>query len=368
MRTSETLGLASTLADYWLTVFPQARREIARWRQIAETIPDDDLRGLALATLEEESGLAEGAAIFATLAPRGHRDALVRLLVAWQVAYDLLDTLDERPGGERDAFVALVAALDPRVGYTSLADDGGYLDRLVACCRASGAELPSIARVRAVAVRAVRRCIEGQERTHAVTQHGNDALRRWARAQPEAEGYLWWEVAAGAISSLAVHAVLATAAHPRTTIDVAGTVDAAYFPSICALSTLLDSTVDTEADAGTANHRCLAYYDGPAQTLQRLVAIARIAEQAARALPGGRRHAVILAGMTAFYAAAGGVEQERVHRQVAEALGIWTAPILWTLRLREQAKRRMAQRGPPGAPVIRGAIDRSSSERQRRRA
>src|SRR5215203_6043755 len=98
LRASETLALAATLADYWLTVFPQARRELARWRRIAEAIPDDELRGLALTTLEEESGLAEGAAIFATLAPRRHRDALVRLLVAWQVAYDFLDTLDERPG------------------------------------------------------------------------------------------------------------------------------------------------------------------------------------------------------------------------------------------------------------------------------
>lgn len=346
---SETLALAGTLADYWLTVFPRARREVARWRRFAEAIPDDELRALALATLEEESGLAEGAAIFATLVPRRHRDALVRLLVAWQVAYDFLDTLDEQPGGERGAFVALVAALDPRLAYRSLPGDGDYLDRLVACCRAGAAELPSTARVRAVAVRAVRRCVEAQERTHAVARHGNDALRRWALEQPEAEGYLWWEVAAGAISSLAVHAVLATAAHPRTTIEVADAVDATYFPSICALSTLLDSAVDTEDDVGTANHRCLAYYENTAHALGRLEAITGVAERSARALPCGRRHAVILAGMTAFYAAAGGAAQEQVHRQIAETLGIRTAPILWTLRVREEAKRRMLERGPPRA-------------------
>lgn len=345
----ETLALAATLADYWLTVFPRARREVARWSRHAHAIPDDQLRALALATLEEESGLAEGAAIFATLVPRRHRGALVRLLVAWQVAYDFLDTLDERPDAERDAFVALIAALDLGLASASLPGDGGYLARLVACCRASSAELPSIARVRAVAVRAARRCVEGQERTHAVALDGPDVLRSWALEQPEGDGYLWWEVAAGAISSLAVHAVLASAAHPRTTIEVVAAVDATYFPSICALSTLLDSAVDTAADAGTTNHRCLAYYGDPAQALERLDAISRTAERSARALPGGRRHAVILAGMTAFYAAAGGAEQERVHRQVAEALGIWTAPILWTLRVRKAAKRRMGERGMPRA-------------------
>lgn len=349
----ETLALAATLADYWLTVFPRARREVARWRRHAEAIPDDELRALALATLAEESGLAEGAAIFATLVPRRHRDALVQLLVAWQVAYDFLDTLDEQPRSERSAFAALVAALDPRLAYTSLPGDGGYLDHLVACCRASSAELPSMARVRSVSVRAVRRCVEAQERTHAVARQGNDALRRWAREQPEAEGYRWWEVAAGAISSLAVHAVLATAAHPQTTIAVADAVDATYFPSICALSTLLDSAVDTEDDAGTTNHRCLAYYEDTAQALDRLAAITGIAERSARSLPCGRRHVVILAGMTAFYAAAGRAAQEQVHRQIAETLGIRTAPILWTLRVREEAKRRMVERGPPGVLSVR---------------
>lgn len=345
----ETLALAATLADYWLTVFPRARREVERWRRHAEVIPDGELRALALATLEQESGLAEGAAIFATLVPHGHRDALVRLLVAWQIAYDFLDTLDEQPDGEGDAFVALIAALDPRRAFTSLRGDGAYLDRLVACCRASSSELPSMARVRAISVRAARRCVEGQERTHAVAKDGPDALRRWALAQPEGQSYLWWEVAAGAISSLAVHAVLATAAHPRTTIAVADAVDAAYFPSICALSTLLDSAVDTEDDAGTANHRCLAYYEDAAHALGRLEAITGFAERSARALPCGRRHAVILAGMTAYYAAAGEAAQEQVHRQIAETLGIRTAPILWTLRVRAEAKRGVVKRGPPRA-------------------
>lgn len=348
----ETRALAATLADYWLTVFPRARREIARWRRLAEAIPDERLRTLALATLEQESGLAEGAAIFATLVPRGRRDVLVRLLVAWQIAYDFLDTLDEQPGGERDTFVALVAALDPRLAYPSLRGDGGYLDRLVACCRACSSELPAIARTRAVVVRAVWRCVEGQGRTHAVTRHGSDALHRWALEQPETDGYLWWEVAAGAISSLSVHAVLATAADPRTTTEVATAVDAAYFPSICALSTLLDSAVDTEDDAGSANHRCLAYYESAAQALDRLAAIARIGVGAARALPAGHRHVAILAGMTAFYAAADGAGTEPVHRRIADALGIGTAPIVWTLRLRERAKRHMAERGPPTSPGL----------------
>lgn len=347
-RTRETLALARTLASYWLTVFPRARRELARWTDAARAIPDAEARTLALATIEQERGLAEGAAIFATVVPRRRRGALVPLLVAWQAAYDYLDTLGEQPSGDAASYGALTAALgtgtangDPR--------DGGYLAGLIARCRTAADSLPAFDRVRPVALRAARRCIEAQTATHAVALRGNAELRTWAATQPEADGYLWWEVAAGAISSLAVHAVLATAAQPRTTREVADAVDAAYFPSICALSTLLDSAVDTDDDAGTANHRCLAYYDDPAHTLERLAAITRIAERAARTLPAGRRHAVILAGMTAYYAAAADATQQHLHEQVATALATWSAPILWTLRLRSRCLRRMPEPGPPNA-------------------
>jgi tetraprenyl-beta-curcumene synthase len=344
----ETGALVALLVDYWTTVFPQARKELERWRRHAARISDLHLRELALRTLDEEGGLAEGAALLATLVPRRNRDGLVGLLVAWQVAYDYLDTIGEQldgdplEGGKR-LYEALGAALDPAATYAGYAADGGYLDRLIACCRAGVGRLSSYDVVQPIAVRAAMRCAQGQTHTHGVAQLGTDPLRRWAQAQPGASRYLWWEVAAGAISSLAVHAVLATAALPAATAGDAVRVDAAYFPSICALSTLLDSTIDQADDAGTTNHRSTVYYDDGDHALKRLETITRTAWTAARALPGGRGHAAVLAGMTAFYAASGGSEHARVHDHVASALGLRTAPLLWSLRLRGRL-RRVAQR------------------------
>ncbi|HXE45887.1 MAG TPA: DUF2600 family protein [Conexibacter sp.] len=339
--TLDGAALAAILAAYWATVFPVVRNELRRWRALASAIPDPRVRTLALDTLAQEGGLAEGAAIFATLVPgRTARRQLVRLLVAWQVAYDYLDTLGEHleaeqtPDAARRLYSALGAALDPSALYAGHAGDGGYLDGLVACCRESVSALPSIAAVGRLAVRAAERCAEAQTLTHAAPEAGPAALREWALAQPRTDGFVWWEVAGGAISSLAVHALLAGAALPHTTAADAGRIDAAYFPSICALSTLLDSTIDTDGDAGTANHRCTAYYADAAQTAERLVAVTRVAAEAARALPHGRGHAVILAGMTAYYAAAGWDGNEEVHRRVAAAVGLGSAPLLWTLRLR----------------------------------
>jgi tetraprenyl-beta-curcumene synthase len=342
-RARDGAALVAILASYWTTVFPVARRELARWRALAATIPDEQLRTLALGTLDDESGLAEGAAIFATLVPSwSARHQLVRLLVAWQVMYDYLDTLGERPGSpDADLYAVLATALEtPAAEEMPVTADDRYLGRLVACCQACVATLPSSGAVGLVAVRAARRCAEAQALTHAADSDGVEPLRRWALAQPGAEPFRWWEVAAGAISSLGVHALLMTAALPCSTATEAERVDAAYFPSICALSTLLDSTIDAAHDAGTANHRCTAYYASDDEAAAHLETVARIAASAARGLPHGRGHAVILAGMTAYYAAAGWVGNERMHRRVASAVGVDTAPILWTLRARARLRAR----------------------------
>ena len=52
------------LTRYWLTIWPIARHALNRWRLWAATIPDPQLRALALATHHNEHLNAEGAAIF----------------------------------------------------------------------------------------------------------------------------------------------------------------------------------------------------------------------------------------------------------------------------------------------------------------
>lgn len=343
-RVRDAATLVAILVAYWTTVFPVARRELTRWRALAATIPDARLRALALGTLDDESGLAEGAAIFAALVPGwSARHRLVRLLVAWQVMYDYLDTLGEQHPGAANLYAVLATALEaPAAEEAPAAASDRYLGDLVECCQACVATLPSIDAVGPVAVRAALRCAEAQALTHAAASSGVEPLRRWALAQPGVEPFRWWEVVAGAISSLGVHALLATAALPHATAADAARVDTAYFPSICALSTLLDSTIDAAADAGTTNHRCTAYYASDAEAAARLEAVTRIAASAARGLPHGRGHAVILAGMTAYYAAADWAGNERMHWRVASAVGIDTAPILWTLRARARLRARGA--------------------------
>jgi hypothetical protein len=105
--------------------------------------------------------------------------------------------------------------------------------------------------------------------------------------------------------------------------------------------------IDSDVDDGTTNHRATSYYDDPAHALARIEAITRFASTATRGLPCGRRHHVILTGMTALYASLDENPARAVHDRVASALGWSSAPIRWSLRLRatiRQLRRPMRVR------------------------
>ncbi len=310
--------LPATLWHYWATAYPRARRELRRWRRRALAIPDPALRRLACATLRDEGGNAEGAALLALAAPPAHRERTVRLLVAVQVMYDYLDTLTEQQvpdpaAASRRLHRALVDVLGetpaPADWYADYphARDGGYLAALVATSRELLATMPSRAIVAPGVRRAFERASESQTRNHAAMlgAAGIATLAAWADAQGSPEWALsWWELAAAAGSSLAAHALLAAAADPALTPSDAAHVEAAYWPWVCALNTLLESVADRSADAVTGNHSYAGRYPSTEAAAERLALIAAHASTAARGLPNAGHHRTVLAAMGCYYLSA----------------------------------------------------------------
>jgi len=261
---------------------------------------------------------AEAVAVFATLAPRSTRAAAVRAIVALQVAIDRRDILEE----ERDRADAASAA---------------SLERLEASWRRDAAALPAHAAVAPFLERAVARCEEGQRRTHAAATGDVDSLRRWATALDAPAGYRWWEVAAGASSSVAAHALIAAAADPGTTAETAALIDAAYHPPIGALTVLLDDLVDFDADRAAGEHNYMAYYESPEAAAALLGLMADRAEAQIHSLPRAGRHAAILAGVAAFYLGDGGADTELgrpVRDRLLESLDPGTRLLAGFTRLR----------------------------------
>jgi tetraprenyl-beta-curcumene synthase len=302
----------AAFARYRATVLPMVRRELAGWRRGAASIPDTTLRRQALEALTAKAANAESTAVFAILAPPRSRPTVIRASVALQVAVDYLDSLGEQPGPDPlgdglQLHGALSAALDPAretsdwYALHPQREDGGYLDRLGASCGHAATALPSAGAILPFACRAVARCGEGQSHTHAAAGGSSQRLREWASRLMAPPGYEWWEVAAGASSSVAAHALLALAAAPGASHPQAQLLDAAYFPSIGALTVLLDDLVDRESDRATGQHNYLQHYPSDTAATVRLEAIIGLARASTSQLDRAAVHGAILSGILAFY-------------------------------------------------------------------
>lgn len=333
------------------------------------------LREHALGQLSGERLNPEAAALFAVLAPRAQRRRVVRLIVAYQVLYDYLDAVNEEPClAELRSGLQLHRALsDAVLPNRPMSDDyyvhhpelrggadGGYMHVLAATCRRVVRTLPSAARSARVLAHAAERCGQAQSRNHAILSEGESQLIDWSVAQaPDRVDFLWWELAAGGISCLGIHALLASAADPSSSTLDAANVDAAYFPAICALSSLLDSLADYHVDAGTTNHSFISHYRDGAHAAQRLVAITADAAERIKPLPNSRLHSIILAGIASYYLSSPSLAEgfpataaERLTRHVG-ALG---TPMRVALRARRRLHARATASRAPSAPA--GSLER----------
>jgi tetraprenyl-beta-curcumene synthase len=307
----EPFALIRMLARYWFVTYPLLRSNLRAWERRAAAIPDPQLREAALATLRRERLNAAGAALFSALSAR-FDPRLLRLLIAYQVIWDYLDTLAERPAENAIAnasqlHLALVDALVPdgrRSDYYRLhaaRDDGGYLAELVETCQSSCGALPAYDRVRRVAIEEARLAGAVQAANHGPAPTRVSVLRESVDGARAGLDVAWFELAAAASSSLGIHALLTAAADADTTATTAELVRDAYAPWICALSTMLDSLVDEAEDAVSGEISFIAHYVTRAHAIARLHEIAARSLNGARGLPLGERHAVIVAGTIAMY-------------------------------------------------------------------
>jgi tetraprenyl-beta-curcumene synthase len=311
-------------------------------------IPDTALREAALSALQEKGSNVEATAVFAILVPRSQRASALRAMTAIQIAIDYLDTLSEQPGDDPVAdglalHDALLEAVTPGAGYSDWYRlhpqnrDGGYLAALIAACRRAITALPSSKAVLVAAQRAARRCGEGQSYTHAATgEGGTQQLASWAAGLDDREEYFWWELAAAASSSVAIHALIAAAASQKTSAEEAERIDDAYYPSISALTVLLDDLIDQEQDAVSGEHNYLDYYPSNEKAAERFAFIASQGKAAVADLRRGKRHTAILMGVAGFYLSSSAAKSDYarpIRVRLLEALGAAVYPIFAAMRV-----------------------------------
>jgi tetraprenyl-beta-curcumene synthase len=372
----DLLTLVRVGVVYWLGIYPYVRRELASWDQRARRIPNQMLRRHATNQLAGERLNPEAAALFSVLAPRGSRRRVARLIVAYQVLYDYLDAVNEEPSlAELPCGLQLHRALtDAVLPDRAMSDyyaqhpelrggaDGGYMHGLTDACRRVVRTLPAARRSARVLANASQRCGEAQSYNHATLARDQAPLIEWSLAQaPDRCDYLWWELAAGGISCLGIHALLASAADPASNARDAASIDAAYFPAICALSSLLDSLADYHEDAGTSNHNFVLHYRDGAQAAERLATIFTDAAERVKPLRNRRLHAIILVGIASYYLSSPSLADD-FPAAVAECLrrhvGALGSPMRAALRVRRRLRSKASS---PSMPTTRATAYRRAT-------
>ncbi len=354
---------ARATRTYWGSVFPRVSRELEMWRERAREIPDAALCAQALEALGKRGNM-EGAAAFATFVPREQRAAVVRATVAFQTAYNHLDTVSEQSGeigpvqarALHEALLAALARVSPgpwsgrgrsvesghdheRQIHPPKNNEDGYLQALVETCQEALSELPSYAVVAPAARRAAERVVSFQ----AFNRHERGDMEQWARAQtPPGSPMRWWETAASGGSSLGVHAMIAAAAEPGIDQAPVDALERAYFPWIGALHSMLDQLIDVEEDALAGQPNLVELYGSPAEAAERMGMLAERALECARGLEPMHRHELIVAAMASFYLAAPEArvgEAAVVTRAVLDVFGRLAWPALAVFRGRRGIER-----------------------------
>jgi tetraprenyl-beta-curcumene synthase len=362
-RAASAALFARAARSYWTSVFPQVAHELGRWRERACEIPDSRARAQALEALAKRGNM-EGAAAFATFVPREHRAAVVRATVAFQTAYNHLDTISEQreeigPVEARvlhEALLAALAALRPgawsgrRVSMESGHDherpihpqknnEDVYLQALVETCQEALCELPSYEVVAPAARRAAERVVSFQ----AFNWRERGPIERWGRAQtPPGSALCWWETAASGGSSLGVHVMIAAAAEPGIGQAHVDALERAYFPWIGALHSMLDHLIDIEEDALAGQCNLVELYGSAGEAAERMALLAGRALECARGLEPRHRHELIVAAMASFYLAAPEArvgEAAVVTRAVLDVFGGLARPALAIFLARRELSR-----------------------------
>jgi tetraprenyl-beta-curcumene synthase len=341
-------ALARAVTRELLWGLPAVAREVHCWREIAERIPDAAIREDALSALASKRPHIDGAALFSIL-PRARSPGLLRLLVAYEVIWDFLDSVNERGAAAgqangRQLHLALIDALDPTrpisedyYRYSPWREDGGYLRALVMVCRECCEQLPSFERVRELVI---AEAIRGQvcAINHDLNPRRRDAmLKAWVASEfPEGHEASWFELSAAASTDLTIFALLALASEPACSDGEIALIGNVYFPWASGLAALLDSYVDQVEDIANGDHSYIAHYPSSELATQSICLLIRRCLHETRALRNSEKHILIAASMFAMYLSKDSALTPTMHqstKRIVDAGGSLTRFLHPVLRL-----------------------------------
>ncbi|CAM4237112.1 tetraprenyl-beta-curcumene synthase [Paenibacillus endophyticus] len=293
-------------------VLPEVELELAKLRELAERIPDQELRTQAISSMDSKKFHCQGGGVYAA-ANLEHRHVLIPLIVALQTISDYLDNLCDRstsldPDDFRLLHQSMLDAVNPEAtlqDYYALRsenDDAGYLHHLVRLCQAQINRLPSYRSVQKHITELVCLYVDLQVYKHIHKDLREEHLLAWWELHREQYPDLQWnEFAAATGSTLGMFMLFLAASEERLSEQDASTIRNIYFPHVCGLHILLDYLIDQEEDLAGGDLNFCNYYANESLLVERIGTIVNRAREDVKQLPASRFHRLIIEGLLALY-------------------------------------------------------------------
>lgn len=324
-------------------ILPDVDQQLVSWRQVAEQIPDDELRKQAIDSMESKRFHCEGGAVYA-VAQLTQRHILTPLIVAFQTISDYLDNLCDRSTSLDEAdfrllHQAMLDAIDPAAtlqNYYALRDeteDGGYLHQLVRTCQSCILLLPSYSVVQPFIREFVSLYCDLQVYKHLHTDIREEKLLAWWEIHKADYPMLKWnEFAAATGSTLGVFMLFTAASDDALSEQEAVQIKEAYFPYISGLHILLDYLIDQEEDRLGGDLNFCFYYEDQEEMIQRIRQVLIEARKATKRMQASSFHRMIVEGLIALYLSDPKVKKQQDVQLASKQLmknSPWTRLFFW---------------------------------------
>lgn len=305
------IGGLYDLVSFLRGIVPRAETALQEVRARAEAIPNDELRNLALGSIEHKAYHVAGGCILATFLTPAAADHYVEIVAPLETIYDYLDSLcDRHSNSNADAYPvlhrAIADALEPAAreyeyyGAGPHGDDGDYLVTLVRRVQRSLRRLADHELLFPCARKAAALYARMQTLVHLPKGEREERCKAWYSEHEALYPNLeWQEFACAAGSQLHVYAPLFTIFESRC--DAVEQTHDAYFPYVSALHVLFDSFIDQEEDLRHGDLNFVSAYPNGHALRERVAYLTRQAVRSLRRLIAPERHLFVLRVMALFY-------------------------------------------------------------------
>lgn len=349
----------SLMNQVYRKVFPTVHRELMFWKERAASIPNQELRSQALASIQHKTFHCEGGSILALLA-LDRRDEAIKFIVAYQTISDYLDNLCDRSTSlDPEDFEALHQSMKDSLtigaklkNYYRLRsdqDDGGYLHQLVETCQSALNGLTNYALIKEPLLELCEYYCDLQVHKHVRVEERETRLQAiFEKYKPSLPEMGWYEFSACSGSTLGIFCLVSYCFRDDFKAEHATSIREGYFPYIQGLHILLDYFIDQDEDREGGDLNFCFYYDNNEQLLERLMHFLKEADKHTEKLPDQKFHKLINRGLLAVYLSDNKVNKQKDVQKLSRKMIKYGGSISYFFYWNGRAYRKVKNIIPTG--------------------